>query len=161
MQTLNSKPLRHFAKHVFIIGKVYRERNKSKQAVDEQLRNMRKSIIRMNLKFSDVDRLKQNIENLIHWERKYAKFFKTDDKETQELKKQIAILQDELRTERESKQSLASDYDEKIKELSESLQGLKHKTSHLLMEKAKRQHRLNALDQKINKKVDVNRYFHS
>jgi len=161
METLNSKPLRHFVKHVFIIGKVYRERNKAKQAIGEHLKKMRNSIIRMNLSYNDIERLKQKISNLINWERKYAKFFKVDDKETQELKKQITILQDELRSEREAKQSLATDYDKKIKELSESLQRLKHKTSHLLMEKAKRQQRLNALDQKINKKVDVNRYFHS
>ncbi len=162
MQPLqNSKSLRDFAKHLFLIGKVYIERNKAKEEVDSHLKKMRKSIIRMNLSYTDIDRLKQKIDNLISRERKYAKFFRPEDKETQELKEQIKSFEQELRNEREEKLSMINENDEKIRELTESLSNIKNQMRHLYMEKAKRQHRLKALEQKINQKVDSHSYYHS
>ena len=159
--TQASKPLRHFARHLFLASKVYAERNKAKKDLDEQLGRMRKSIIRMTLGYSDIDRLKEKIENMIHLERKFAKFFKPDDRESLELKSEINALEQELRNEKESKLRMMSENDEKIKELAESLENIKNKMRHLLMEKAKRQHRLNALEQKIKEKVDHTKYFSS
>lgn len=162
MQTQQlSKPLMHFSKHLFLISKIQIERRKAMGDVYSHLQKMRKSIIRMNLSYSDIDRLKRKIGNLIHWERKYAKFFKPEDEETKELKNTIAALESELRSEREEKLRIMSEQEERIRELSESLENIKHKMRHLLLEKAKRQHRLRALEEKINKKVDANRYFHS
>lgn len=162
MQPLqNSKSLRDFAKHLFLIAKVYSGRNKAREEVDDHLKKMRKSIIRMNISYTDLDRLKQKIDNLISWERKYAKFFRLEDKETQELREQIKFLEQELRNEREEKLSIISENDEKIMELTESLNNIKNQMKHLYMEKAKRQHRLKALEQKINEKVDTGSYYHS
>ena len=152
---------RHFIKHLFLIGRVYIERNKSKEDVNNHLQNMRKSIIRMKLTYTDIDRLKQKIENLINWERKYAKFFKPADKETEELKKQLNTHEQELRNEREEKLSIISENNEKIAQLTESLNNIKNQMRHLQLEKAKRQQRLNALEDKIREKVDVHRYYHS
>ena len=101
------------------------------------------------------------IENLIDWERKYAKFFKPEDKEMLELKNQILALEQELGKEREEKYMVISENNEKITQLTESLNGLKSKANHLLMDKAKRHHRLKALEQKIREKVDVHKYYHS
>ena len=157
----DSKAFRNFAKHLFLVSKTHKERNKAKEDVDEHLRRMRKSVIRMSLTYSEIDRLKQKVENLVSWERKFAKYFKPEDRETEELKKQINILQQEVRNERESKLSAISDYDEKIKELSESLDNVKHRMSHLLMERAKRHQRFQALEQKINKNVDIHGYYSS
>lgn len=157
----SSKAFRNFAKHLFLVSKTYKERNKAKEDVDEHLHRMRRSVIRMSLTYSEIDRLKQKIGDLISWERKFAKYFKPEDMETEELKKQINILQQELRNERESKLSAISDYDEKIKELSESLDNVKHRMSRLLMERAKRHQRFQALEQKINKKVDIHGYYSS
>ena len=61
----NSKSFRHFAKHFFLIGRVYVERKKAKEDVDNYLQRMIKSIIRMNLSYSDIDKLKKKIENLL------------------------------------------------------------------------------------------------
>ncbi|MAG91885.1 hypothetical protein CMO83_04375 [Candidatus Woesearchaeota archaeon] len=156
-----SKSLRHFTKHVFLIGNVYLERNKAKQDVHNQLERMRKSIIRINLSYSDVDRLRKKIDNLIHWERKYAKFFKPDDTEAKGLKNEINSLEQELKGEREEKMRIISDNNDKIDELNESLKKLKSRMHHHLIEKSRRKQRLNALDKKINEKVDANKYFHS
>jgi len=57
----------------------------------------------MRLSYSDIDRLKKKIENLIDWERKYAKFFKPEDKEILELKNQLNALGQGLRNEKEEK----------------------------------------------------------
>ncbi len=161
LQIQDTKSFRHFAKHLFLVGNVYTKRKKAKEDVDNYLQKMRKSIIRMNLTYSDIDRLKQKIDNLINWERKYAKFFKPADKETEELKNQIKALEQELRNEREEKLSIISENNEKIQQLTESLNNIKNQMRHLHLEKAKRQHRLNALEQKIREKVDVHRYYHS
>ena len=157
----NSKSFGHFAKHLFLIGRVYVERNKAKENVNNHLQNMRKSIIRMRLSYSDIDKLKEKIEALIDWEREYAKFFKPEDKETLELKNQINALEEGLKNEREEKLKLISENDEKIAQLTESLGNIKSKTNHLLMEKSKRQQRLTALDRKIREKVDVHGYYNS
>ncbi len=157
----NSKPFRHFARHLFLIGRVYVERRKAKEDVDNYLQRMRKSIIRMNLSYSDIDKLKKKIENLTDWERRYAKFFKPEDKETQALKSNINALEQELRNEREEKMSIISENNEKIGQLTSSLDNIKNQMKHLHMEKARRQQRLTALDKKIMERVDVHKYYHS
>lgn len=160
-QIQNSRPFRHFARHLFLIGRVHIERNRAKEDVDNHLQRMRKSIIRMNLSYSDIDKLKKKIENLLDWERKYAKFFKPEDKETRALKNQINDLEQELKNEREEKMSIISENNEKIAQLTDSLSNIKNQMKHLYLEKAKRQQRLTALDKKIMEKVDVHKYYHS
>lgn len=155
----NAKPLRDFTKHLFLVSKVYINRNMAKLDIDEHLNKMKKSIIRMNLSYSDVEKLKKKIDNLLILERKFAKYFRTEDEETEELKNHIKALEQQLSNERESKLSIISEYDEKTKELSESLNNIKNNMKHLLVEKAKRQHRLRVLEEKISNKVDVHKYY--
>ena len=157
----NSKSFRHFSKHLFLIGRVYVERNKAKKDVNEYLSKMRKSIIRMRLSYSDIDRLKEKIENLINWERKYAKFFKPEDTESLELKNQIQALEQELGNEQEEKFSIISENNEKIAQLNQSLESIKNQMRQLQLDKARRTQRLNALDRKIRQNVDVHGYFNS
>ena len=157
----SSKSFRHFARHLFLVGRVHIERNRAKGDVDNHLQRMRKSIIRMNLSYSDIDKLKKKIETLLDWERKYAKFFKPGDNETQLLKSQISSLEQELKNEREEKMSIISENREKIGQLTQSLDSIKSQMKHLHLEKAKRQQRLTALDKKIREKVDVHGYYHS
>jgi len=157
----NPKSFKHFSKHLFVIGKVYVEKHRAKEDLDEFLRKMRKSIIRMNLKFTDIDRLKAKIENLLDLERQYAKFFKSEDKEISELKSHIKDLEEQLKNEREEKLSIMTENEEKINQLKESLNNIKSKMRHLLMERAKRQQRLNILEHKIDKGVDVHNYYQS
>ena len=159
MQT--SKSLRHFAKYLFLVGKVYSERSRAKEDMDNHLKKMKKSIIRMNLSYTDIDRLRQKIDSLINCERKYAKYFKPEDNEKKELKNEIASVEQELKNEREEKLKIIGEHDEKIKELSESLENIKNKMKHLLLEKAKRQHRLRILEQKINNNIDTKNYYSS
>lgn len=158
---LTTEPLRHFTKHLFLTSRVYAQRNKAKEDVNNYLHKMRKSIIRMRLSYSDIDRLKEKINKLIDWERKYARFFKPDDTEMEELKKQFKSLEQELRNGREEKYRLAEENNEKLRQLTESLNNIKSQARYLFMEKAKRQQRLRALEQKINGKVDVHRYYGS
>lgn len=157
----NSKSFGHFAKHLFIAGKIYIERNKAKEDVDNHLQRMRKSVIRMSLGYSDIDRLKEKINNLIYWERNYAKLFKPEDKETLELREQINLLAAELRKEREDKQKILEGNNQKISQLTGSLNNIQNQMRHLHLEKAKRQQRLNALEKKIKEKVDVHSYYNS
>lgn len=161
MQIQNTKSFRHFARHLFLVGRVYVGRKKAREDVESYLQSMRKAIIRMKLGYSDIDRLKGKIDNWIDWERKYAKFFRPADRETEELKNNITALEQELRNEREEKLSVISENNERIELLTQSLGNLKGQMKHLHLEKAKRQHRLNALESKIREKVDVHRYFHS
>ena len=162
MSTLqSSKSFRHFARHLFLVGRVHIERNRAKADVDSHLQRMRKSIIRMNLSYSDIDKLKKKIDNLLYWERKYAKFFRPEDKETEALRSEIKALEQELKNEREEKLSIISENNEKIAQLTGSLNNIKNQMKHLHLEKAKRQQRLTALDKKIREKVDVHRYYHS
>ncbi|MBI2658028.1 hypothetical protein HYX08_05030 [Candidatus Woesearchaeota archaeon] len=161
LQTQNTKSLAHFARHLFLAGRAYVQRKKAAEDVDNQLHSMRKSIIRMKLSYSDIDRLRSKIENLIDWERKYAKLFRPEDREMQELKSQIAALEQELRNEREEKMSIISENEGKIAQLTESLESIRGQMRHLHMEKARRQHRLNAIETKIREKVDVHRYYRS
>ena len=157
----NSKSFGHFAKHLFIAGKIYIERNKAKEDVNSHLQRMRKSVIRMTLGYSDIDKLKEKVNNLIYWERNYAKLFKLEDRETKELREHINVLAAELRGEREDKQRIAEENNQKISQLTGSLNNIQNQMRHLHLEKAKRQQRLNALEEKIKKKVDVHHYYHS
>jgi chromosome segregation ATPase len=153
------KSLRHFTKHLFLISKTYAEREKAREDVYGYLQKMRKLIIRMSLGYSDVDRLKQKIDNLINWERKYAKYFRSEDDEKQELKNHIIALEEELGREREEKSRVISEHEERLRELKESLESAKHKLRSLLLDKAKRHHRLKILEEKISQKVDSRGYF--
>ena len=161
MQSQISKSLKHFAKHLFVTSKVYRERESAREEVYSYLQRMKKSIIRMNLSYSEVDRLRQKIDRLILWERKYSKFFRTNDPETDELKNKIKSLEDEILKEKEEKSMIKIEQDEKIRELSGSLENIKDRMKHLLLDKAKRNHRLKDLEQKISKGVDRGSYFNS
>ena len=162
METRESpSSFKHFSKHLFIISRVYVERNKAAKNVHKHLHKMRKAVIKLSLSYSDVDRLKEKIENLINWERKYAKFFRPEDEETKELRNQVYALEEELIKEREEKLKVTEENNQKITQLTGSLNSIKSKTNHLLMEKAKRHQRLTALENKIKGKVDVHRYYHS
>ena len=156
----DSKSFRHFVKHLFIVGKVYGERNKAKESVYKHLELMRKSIIKMRLSYTDIDILKEKIDNLFDLERKYVKFFKLEDNETNDLKKQLNSLHQELANEKTEKQRIIEENNEKINQLTNSLDNIKNQMKHLLMEKAKRHQRLTALDKKIREKVDVHKYYH-
>ncbi|MBS3096114.1 hypothetical protein J4480_01595 [Candidatus Woesearchaeota archaeon] len=161
MQVQSSKSFRHLARHLFVVSGVYSERGRARQELDSYLQRMRKSIIRMTLGYSDIEKLKKKVDSLVDIERKYAKFFKPEDKETEGLKNQINALEHELMNEREEKYRIASDNNEKIQQLTNSLNSIKVKMNELLVEKSKRHQRLTALDQKIRAKVDVRRYYNS
>lgn len=122
---------------------------------------MRKAVIRMSLSYSDVDRLKKKIENVIGWERKYARFFRPEDDETKELRNEVYALEGELIKEREDKLNVMEENDQKIMQLTDSLTNIKSKMNHLLMERAKRHQRLAALESKIKQKVDVHKFYNS
>lgn len=156
-----SKPFRNYARQIFLIGQVYKERNAARSDVDDYLLKMKKSIISMSLSYSHISKLKQKVDNLVSWERKYARFFRTEDGLTEELKSHLAVLEDELRNEKEEKMRITSESQEKVQEITESMQEMKDKMKHLHMEKAKRQHRLKILEQKITGKVDRDGYFNS
>ncbi len=160
-QLKTSSSLKHFARHFFIVNKVYIARNKSKKEVYLHLDKMRKSIIRMTLTYSDVDRLRQKIDGLLDLESRYAKFFKSEDNETKELKNKINQLENELKVEREEKLRITSENNDKINQLTETLKNIKSQMNLLHMEKARRQQRLNALETKIKGKIDIHRYYNS
>ena len=77
------------------------------------------------------------------------------------FKDQINLLELELKSEREEKEKIIYNNDEKIKQLTESLDNIKNHVRHLALEKAKRQHRLNALDSRIRNKVNISNYYSS
>ena len=152
---------KHFSKHLFIISRVYVERDKAVRDVHNHLHRMRKAVIRMSLRYSDVDKLKGKIENLIDLERKYAKFFRPEDEEAKELRNEVYALEEELRQERVEKIKIIDENNDKMMQLTDSLNNIKSKMNHLLMERAKRHQRLAALENKIRQKVDLHGYYHS
>lgn len=154
----NTKAFRHFAKHLFLAGRVYVERKKAKNDVYSQLQRMKKSIIRMSLGYTDIDKLQKKIENLVNWERRYAKFFKPEDNETKELKDEIKALEQELRNEKEEKLRIISENNERIQQLTESLNNVKNKTNELFIDGAKRRQRHIELDKKIRERVKFHSY---
>ena len=157
----DSNWFRKFSRHLVIASGVYFNKSKAKDEVDKQLEKMRKSIIRMTLSHSDVDKLKEKIDNLIDWERRYARLFRPEDNEIKELKEEIMHLEHELRGERESKSKMHEEHNDKTQQLTQSLENIKGQLKHLHLERAKRHHRLKALDDKIKSKVNVHRYYHS
>lgn len=159
LQVQNMRSFRHFSRHLFFASKVHVERLKAEQDVFQHLQKMRKAIIRMRLNYTDVDKLKKKIENLIEWERKYAKFFKPEDDESKQLKEQINMLEEKLRREKEDKMEVINENNEKIKMLTESLNNIKRQMKHLHLEKAKRHHRLKALEEKIKQRVNLDDYY--
>ena len=156
-----SPSFRKFSKYVFIVGQVFTERNKAREDVYNHLHHMRKSIIRMRLSYTDVDRLKEKIEKLAILERKYGKYFKISDDETEELRNHVKELEEQLVKSSEEKQSIIDENNHKIAQLTESLENVKRQLRHLLMEKAKRTQRLKALESKIRSKVDLHSYYRS
>ena len=159
LQDLRS--FRRFAVNLFLIGRTKLERDKAKEEVDRQLSLMRKSIIRMKLSYSDINRLTEKIAHLIDWERKYSKYFKIEDRETKELRSQVHGLEQEILNEREDKARMAAENSAKIQQLNERLENIKSRMNELLLERAHRHQRLTALDNKIREKVDIHRYYYS
>lgn len=157
----DSNWFRKFSRHLVVAGGVYRNKSNAREEVDRQLEKMRKSIIRMTLSYSDVDKLKDKIDNLIDWERRYARLFRPEDNEIKELKEEIMHLEHELREEQESKSKLHTEHNEKTQQLTQSMENIKGQLKHLHLEKAKRHHRLKALEDKIKSKIDVHEYYHS
>ena len=155
----NGKPLRHFTKQLFLVSRAYSERNRAKNDIYLQLQRMRKSIIRMSLTYTDIDRLKRKMDTFMVLERKYAKYFRSGDDDRHQLQSQINFLREELENEKEEKLRIISEHEEKIREMAESLENIKSRMKHLLIEKAKRQHRLKSLESKINKNTDKEDYF--
>jgi DNA anti-recombination protein RmuC len=159
------KPLKHFLSHLFVVGRVHNERNRSKIEVDRHLDMMRKSIIRMNLTYSDLDNLREKINNYLHWEAKYAKYFRPADKDTQEIKDKLEHVRKELRLEKEEKKRMKFDLEDerkklklenskKLKDLKKAMSGIRIKMNQIIIEKAKKQKRLNYLDKKIDQRLE-------
>jgi len=155
----NPGPAADFARQVFLVSNVHLQREKARDDVYSQLQKMRKSIIRMSLGHSDVDRLREKIDMLIDWERKYARFFKPQDSEISELKSHIKTLEEEIKKEREEKFMIIGERDEKVAELTEAINSIKNHMKHLMLEKAKRQHKMKILEKKIDKDVDRGSYY--
>lgn len=158
---VNNKAFRQFAKNLFLMSKVHIDRKKAEEALDAHHSKMRSSIIGMRLSYTDMDSMKEKVGNLIDSERKYARTFKPNDSEIQQLKSRVMYLERELAKEREEKQKITDGTRERIRQLSESFDNIKSQMMHLHLEKAKRQQRLRALEEKINKNIDVHEYFHS
>ena len=154
----NPGPAADFARQVFLVSKVHLQRAKARNDVYSQLQKMRKSIRRMSLGHSDVDRLREKIDSLIDWERKYARFFRPQDSEVSELKSHVKMLEEELKKEREEKFMIIGERDEKVAELTESINSIKNHMKHLMLEKAKRQHKMKILEKKIDDNVDRGYY---
>ena len=150
-----------FARQVFLASKVHQQRENASNEVFFQLQKMKKSIIGMNLRHSDIDRLRQKIDMLIDWERKYARLFRPSDSGTADLKSHIVLLEDEIKKEREEKHMIISERDEKVAELTDSITRIKNSMKHLMLEKAKRSHRLTVLSKKIDDDVDRSGYYNS
>jgi len=146
-------------KHLFLANRAYSARKKAKIEVEDHLGRMRKSIIRMSLSYSDLDRLKEKMQKFMATEAMYAKFFKTEDPEARELKSHVDLLEHELSSEKEEKSRLLSENEEKVRQLSQSLENIKSQMKVLHLDKAKRQQRLNALERKINGKIDMQNFY--
>ena len=150
-----------FVRHLSNAAKACLERNRAKELVHFHLDKMRRSIITMSMRYSDIDNLKKEIEDLARWEREYSKFFKVKDPEIDELKGHIIQLEGDLVSERQEKRKLMEESNQKIKELSESLHNVKGHTRTLLIEKARKSQRLLALEKRIREKVDIRGYYKS
>ena len=161
MDIKKSSALTDYARQVFLASKVHLQRENSRKEVYSQLQKMKKSIIGMNLRHSDIDRLRQKIDMLIDWERKYARLFRPSDSGTADLKSHITMLEEELKKEREEKHMIISERDEKVAELTDSITRIKNSMKHLMLEKAKRSHRLTVLSKKIDDDVDRSGYYNS
>jgi len=159
MTAQQTRSLNHFARHLFLTSKTCAERKTARDDLDAYLEKMRKSILRMTLSYTDINKLKEKIDKLIDLERRYAKLFKPEDKETSELKNQIDALEQELMNEKQEKLKIMNENNEKVSQLSESLNNIKNQLRHLHLEKAKRHQRLKALEQKIRERIDINRYY--
>ena len=158
-QVQNLQSFRHFSRHLFFASRIHIEKKKAESDVFEHLQRMRRAVIKMSLGYSDIDRLKKKIENLVEWERKYAKFLRPDDDESKQLNAQINLLEEKLAREREEKIAAINENNEKIKRLSESLNNIKSQLKHLHLEKAKRTHRLKAIENKIRDRVNLDDYY--
>jgi DNA repair exonuclease SbcCD ATPase subunit len=161
LQFQNSSWFKRFSRHLVIAGGVYYQRKKAKDELELFLQKMRKSIMRMTLSYSDIDKLSQKIDNLIDWERRYSRMFKPEDSEIKELKEEIRHLENELMDAHESKSKMHAEHTEKTQQLTQSLENIKGQLKNLHLEKAKRHHRLKALEEKISGKIDVHSYYHS
>lgn len=159
LQVQNLQSFRHFSRHLFFASRIHVERRKSERDVFEHLQKMRRAVIKMSLGYSDIDKLKKKIENLVEWERKYAKFLRPGDDEAKQLQSQINLLEEKLAREREEKIEAINENNEKIKRLSESLDNIKNQLKHLHLEKAKRTHRLKAIENKIRERVNLDDYY--
>ena len=154
-----TRSLRHFTKYLFLVSKAHNERKQTRAEVYEHLEKMRKSILRMNLSYTDIDRLKEKIDKLADSERKYSRFFRPEDSEKQDMKSRVVALEGELSREKEEKFKIMGEHEARIKEMKDSLDGVKHKLRTLMVEKAKRHHRLKALEEKISQRVDSREFF--
>ena len=151
-----TRAFKKFSFNLFHLGRIYSERKKAIDDLDDFLIKMKKSIIRMELKFSDIDKLRTKLDIVTRWERSYAKFFKTEDGEMNQLRNEIKSLEDKLSRERQEKEKLLNENSEKIRLLTESMGSVKNKLKELHLDKARRQHRFHAIEKKIKEKFDHN-----
>ena len=150
---------RDFTKKLFIAGNIYSKTIKAREDVHKHMHKMKKSIIRMNLSYSDVDKLNHKVEKLIELERRYSRFFKAPDKEIGELKDQVEYLENQLRIERKEKHKIMEEQELKINEMKEHMQTVKSHARQLLMDRERRNERMKDLEKKISKRVDIKSYY--
>lgn len=150
---------RNFAKKLFIAGNVYSKTLKAREDVHKQMHKMKKSIIRMNLSYSDVDKLNHKVENLIELERRYSRFFKAPDKELDELRDHVDYLQNQLTLERKEKRTLMEEQEHKINEMKDHMNTVRSHARQLLMDRERRNERMKDLEKKISKRVDIRSYY--
>ena len=155
----SSRSFRHFSRYLFLVSNIYLKRNKAREDLHSYLEKMRDSIIKMRLSYTHIDKLKEKIENSIELERRYARFFRIEDKATQQLRRKVKNLEGELTKEIEEIQQIINENNDKTSQLSESLVNVKSKLNHLMLENGRRQQRMRALEQKIRQKVDVHKYY--
>ena len=146
-----------YTRSLFLIGKTYVARNQAKEQLNQHLNKMRSSIIRMRLGYKDIEILREKIDELVDWERKYARVLKSEDNEILFLKGQLKRLENELKLEREEKERMSANYKGKISSLAESIIKIRGHIEILLKEKVVRKKRYESIENKI--KMDLGNYY--
>lgn len=150
----DSLAFKFYAKNLFYMGKVHAERIVARYEVEDHLSRMKKSIIRMSLSYSEVEKLREKILKLADCERRYARFFRGEDEETKILKTKVHELEQELTRER-------AENSEKVKQLTDSLKAIRDRMHMLEHERLKRHSRLEAIERKINESIKPSHYARS
>ena len=147
--------LKHFFRHVCIVGKGHGERDKAREELNKQVKKIKKISLSGNAKKGDIEKeveqLNSKIDAVLQKESRLLSHIRIDENIVRHLTGKIKTLEEDLSIAKNERDKAATSNKDDIKAITDAIIQMKSKMHQMLKKKMYREERIRELEEKIGK----------